>query len=504
MNPENQQQAKKRKINARITALRGDGNEDGKVIDAVLAFPDLSNSMRTKLKSAKASGKEREALDQLAAFTAVGEGDIAAPEKTKGRVGSVANFLGMEKAGRRIGYGLAMLDPQHRRNLQSLSPEQQEQFKTGGVTGKEFAGSLGLTGLNLATGGLAQGAVRALGGKATGGLFRNVAARSLQPSQLAARTVAQSPIRTGALLGGVGGVASGMEQDKDAFGIAGSAVTGASLGAALGMIPGAIKYFNPTTAAKKEAQKAIERIAPDYGNLSATQRKLFTRQGRVTPRTLTKGQKVNLNDNELATAVRNADIIVDDPIQTSLNIRKRTNELDSAVGQFLMQNNGIFNKNEIRAALRRGMDDVVDLSGIGDTQSMNRAKEKLINEFVSELDKNDMYSLWKARKAFDQRIGKAFTGAPNLQKEAKKALRNAVQNFISKKTPDQTYSTYMKDMSSLYNIQELVEISIAKQRAGSVIGEKVSNVTRGLTQIGGVAGGVGAGYLLARGGSGNE
>lgn len=483
MNPDKTN--KKRKINARVTALRESGRDDNFTVDSVLQFDDLSDSMRSKLKMAKASGQSKQAIDDLIKLTSVNE-RMVQPEPTKGFFGGAADFLGIEKLGRRVGYGLAQLDPEHRKRMESLSDEDQEALRTGGVSNRELAGSAANLGLSVVGGGLIG---RGLGRVAGGARFL--------PKALSGNTA--RTIAAGGGLGYASDVASGLEQGESTP----SALTpglGTAVGLAGGTFPGVVRYFKG--APQRETNRILAKITPDYGDLSASQKKALLQQGRVTPRGLTTSQKVQLTDNEIATASRNADLIDDDPVKTILNIQNRTRDLDGQVEQFLLSNNRPFNKSQLKTKLSNSMSDVLDISGIGDDVSMERAKKKLIDQFVEEIDTKNMHGLWQARKAFDQRIDKAFTGAPSLQKEVKKQLRNAVQDFIASNTPDKTYKTFMRDMSNLYNLSDLAEISAAKQYPGSVIGEKLHGAGRALTVAGGIAGGLGLVHILGRNASG--
>ena len=66
--------------------------------------------------------------------------------KTKGLLGRVGEFIGVEKVGRRIGAGLATLSPEHRKIIERMSPEQQKLITTGGVSRKQFLGGVALAG----------------------------------------------------------------------------------------------------------------------------------------------------------------------------------------------------------------------------------------------------------------------------------------------------------------------------------------------------------------------
>jgi hypothetical protein len=119
----------------------------------------------------------------------------------------------------------------------------------------------------------------------------------------------------------------------------------------------------------------------------------------------------------------------------------------------------------------------------------------MINNFTSVLETNDLSSLWSARKQFDNAIENAFSGSPTLQKEMKVKFRNAIQDFIKEKTPNQTYAQYMDDMSSLYKLKDLVQIGSTAERGLTGVEKsidkhkKLIRLGKGVLTTAGVGGG---------------
>jgi len=80
--------------------------------------------------------------------------------QTPGILGKVGSFLGMEKFGRRLGYGLAgIVSPEYKKNVEYVKEQEQKgtiapgstrQLTTGGVSNVEALGSAALTGLSAA------------------------------------------------------------------------------------------------------------------------------------------------------------------------------------------------------------------------------------------------------------------------------------------------------------------------------------------------------------------
>ncbi len=136
---------------------------------------------------------------------------------------------------------------------------------------------------------------------------------------------------------------------------------------------------------------------------------------------------------------------------------------DAQVGKFLSENNGIFNKGELKNYLSEKLQVVDDITV--PEERLLKAKDTLINNFIVKLSKNDKVSLWQARKAFDQTIDSAFKGSPTLAKQMKIEFRNAVQDFIAETTPDGVYKGLMTDMRQLYRINDVVTARASKTRS---------------------------------------
>lgn len=273
---------------------------------------------------------------------------------------------------------------------------------------------------------------------------------------------------TGAISGAATGVGAGLEQNLDAKGVAKSALIGGTVGGvtggALGAVGGAV---TGNINAKTDPKTLLSQVTPDPKQLTPTEYKRALAQGKITPKTATSPAQYKLDKTQEAVALKYQNVIDKDPVKTVNNINSTIGDLDDEVGSFLQSNNGIFSRGELRNSLTSALDDVTDITV--DQKTLNKAKTTLVNNFIDDLDKNDMVSVWEARKAFDQKIEKAFSGSPTLQKELKVAFRNSVQDFISTKTPDTTYSGYMKDMSNLFRLRDNVALKASKERAESGI-----------------------------------
>lgn len=293
---------------------------------------------------------------------------------------------------------------------------------------------------------------------------------------------------TGAAEGLGRGTATALEEDmagKDFVIQVGQEVLGtAAAGAALGGIFGAIGGGIKGRAARKE-QKIIEYATPKASELTPTEYEELVRRGRIEPKTTTKPATYRMTDREAEALNLNKDIIKKDPVVTSRNITNRMAQRDAEVGEFLKKNNAIFNDGELRNQLTDKLADIDDITI--DEARVSKLKEKLINNFVDGVDKNNMEGLWQARKEFDQAIDSAFKGSPSLQKDIKKALRNAVQEFIIERTPDTVYADKMREMAGLYDLLETVGAKATKERALSGLAKFIKDNPNKAKVIGGTA-----------------
>lgn len=274
----------------------------------------------------------------------------------------------------------------------------------------------------------------------------------------------------GAIEGGIQGAGFAAEENKGTKEILESGAIGAGVGGLAGGLVGTVagglagRFSNAGSL-----QRKMDLITPEGTDITPTEYQRLLSKGRIEPPTATSPARYIFSQSEAQTAEKYSDLIKKNPAKTVINIGEKIGDLDNEVGTFLKQNNGIFNKGELKNQLADSMEDITDLTVSEDR--LLRAKEQLINGFVDQLEKNDMESLWLARKQFDQQAGKIFSGSPSLQKEVKRALRNAVQNFIAERTPEGVYKGYMKDMTNLFDLQDLVSSKATKERSRNLISQ---------------------------------
>lgn len=216
-------------------------------------------------------------------------------------------------------------------------------------------------------------------------------------------------------------------------------------------------------AQEESVKKAIKTVTPRTKDLTPTEYENLLSRKRIQPKTGLKEPEYILSDREKAAAVKYKDILQDkDPVKNTISIRTRIAQEDADVGKFLEQNNGIFNSGELRNFITKEMDDVTDV--MVPEERIVKLKDQITTNFLSSLKKNDMKSLWESRKEFDQAIEKAFSGSPTLIKEVKKKFRNAIQEYISENTPDGVYKAKMKDMTDLFNLEDILQTKAVKER----------------------------------------
>lgn len=243
------------------------------------------------------------------------------------------------------------------------------------------------------------------------------------------------------------------------------------------------------------SQKALDAITPKVKDVTKGEYEQLVKQQRIIPKTTTSPAKYILSEREKITAQKYQHILQsDDPIQNSNNVLKEIANKDAEVSNFLKQNNTIFNVEELKNTLKERLDDVTDITV--DEAKLIKNKRILIDNFIKSLEKNNVESLWQARKLFDKQIEKAFSGSKNLQSQMKRTLRNAVQDFIANKTPEGVYKEAMKDMSGLFEIQDSLFIKAFKERGRSTLKEIYKQYQTEINIIGGMLGVGGALNIL--------
>lgn len=213
----------------------------------------------------------------------------------------------------------------------------------------------------------------------------------------------------------------------------------------------------------KGTARALENITPKPEELTPTEYEDLVAKGRINPKTLKSPASYIPSEEEIKTASKYKDALQSkEPIENIASIKKIITDKDAEVGTFLKKNNGIYNNGELRNYLTEKLKPISDLTV--DEARLEKLKTSTIDNFINGLPKNDMETLWKSRKEFDQTIEKAFSGSPTLQKEIKVEFRNGIQDFIADRTPDTVYKDSMKEMSNLYRLRDTVLTKASKEK----------------------------------------
>lgn len=227
-----------------------------------------------------------------------------------------------------------------------------------------------------------------------------------------------------------------------------------------------VKIAQAERKAKKALDTALEAVTPRTTELTPDEYSDLLKKQKITPKTPTEPAKYIVSPEEKAVAEKYSSLLQGkDPVNNSVNVMTEIVNKDAEVGKFLEKNNGIYTPKELKNYIIDKLGDVNDITVSGN--KIKQLKSKLLNDFMLTLKKNDMKSLWESRKMFDKRIEDSFAGSPTLQKEAKKAFRNAVQDFISERTPNLEYKGKMTDMRELFDLQDILTARAIKERGAS-------------------------------------
>lgn len=228
-------------------------------------------------------------------------------------------------------------------------------------------------------------------------------------------------------------------------------------------------------AEQRASQSALDAITPRAEKLSPTEYEELARKGKISPRTGTKPGSYILDENEKNLAQKYSGLLQDkDPIKNLTTLTEEIIRKDSLVETYLksqLPTATAFNDKELKSYLMNKLEPITDISVPSESRLL-KAKKDLVDTFVNKLDKNDMPTLWRARKEFDQEIENklnAFAGTPTLKKDLARGLRNGAQDFISEKTDNVTYKGFMKDMTELYDLSDNVGTKALQEKGLSGI-----------------------------------
>jgi len=251
------------------------------------------------------------------------------------------------------------------------------------------------------------------------------------------------------------------------------------------------------TAIKKGLQKQKAREAIDITQPKMTERY----KNEVLDRLDKKGQVVpNKWEKEVAESVADIVDINKKPEINIKRIRDDIGKISENVKENLEANNAIFNKVQLRTAIDNGLKQVDDIM-IPEAR-LDKLKTDITDGLMAKIQKHNLSNLWDARIKFDKYLDdklKAFGGQFTIKKDVARAVRDSVNKFIIKKSPNgKIYEEGMSKMTRMYSAIDNIKSKVKP----SLIGEtKLKAIGRNMRAFGhkiGLAGmPIGAGGVLA-------
>lgn len=281
----------------------------------------------------------------------------------------------------------------------------------------------------------------------------------------ATKLVGKAVVETG-LPTGVVNASEALQENKTGKEVLSEAGKGVLTGTALGvgtslLAKGAVSTINKIKDHK--LKNAIQSITPDVKDLSKKEKLALVKSGNVSKQGVLSKVKVANTENDLRLAEKFKEILYKGSNQDKVNkLTSFIEEKDYIVGQYLKENNSIFNNAQLKKQiLDRINDNVIDPT------LTDKVKDQMVDQLLSRIPQNNLEGLWLGRKQFDRFFDKAFTGNPTLKKQLIKETRNAAQDFIESKIVDSKYKLFMKDMSDAFNVLDKVAVKAIKDVGNS-------------------------------------
>lgn len=264
---------------------------------------------------------------------------------------------------------------------------------------------------------------------------------------------------------------------------------------------------SPEALALKQSKTALEAITPKATDLTPAEYGDLLRKGRITPKTATSPASYVLNEKEKQLAQKFAPLLQsNDSVQNGQNVLTEIINKDVEVGKFLAKEPKVYIKDDLRQTLTDRLSQVNDI--LVPKDQLSTARKDLINTIMAKIPNNNtgrtFDKLWQFRKELDRTIENklnAFSGSPTLKKEMTKGIRDGIQSFIEKNTADGVYKTYMKDMSQLYDVLDMITVKATKEKGLSALRLWVKNNAEviKILKIGGwIALGAEAGHFITQ------
>lgn len=251
---------------------------------------------------------------------------------------------------------------------------------------------------------------------------------------------------------------------------AGGVLQGAALSAATTLLAkGAADIVN--NIKDKKLVSALKSITPNVADLSKKDKLALVKSGNLSQQGNLSKVKILNTKEDLRIANKFKEVLSKGDTQSKVNnLTSYIDEKDALVGNYLSQNNAIFNNAQLKKnILARINDNVIDPT------LTDKVKNQMVDQLIARIPQNNLHGLWTGRKAFDQYFNKAFTGNPTLKNQLVREVRNAAQDFVEGKIVDSKYKAFMKDMSDAFKVRDVLSVKAAKDIGQSKVSKALKN-----------------------------
>lgn len=249
---------------------------------------------------------------------------------------------------------------------------------------------------------------------------------------------------TGLVEGFAHGAGEGLEDNKDAKGVAVDAVKGGGIGALFGGAVGGIAGGISGHIKGRDLRRAASKVddATDIVSPKLTQKVKAeaAKSGRFEDAGLFKKGRVLPDARQARMAEAVADIVDtgNSPAQNIDNVRFKVDDINKNVKSYIKANKVPFNRNQLRAQLNSGKADL-ELVFASD-KTAERTYDAVVDAFMKEVGDGDTLGAFTARQDFDRlpaikKLLETDTLGENARREIVLSVRGAANNYISSLLP---------------------------------------------------------------------
>lgn len=236
--------------------------------------------------------------------------------------------------------------------------------------------------------------------------------------------------------------------------------------------------------------------------LSANEKKSAFASGRGKFSGVTKELELAPTRRELDIAEVSKPFIKKDLNKTVISLNDEVSRLDKSIVQNLKNNDGIFNDKELRSTLSAIKDD--NRIVFGGDKAIEKAYDTVIDEIFNHLDKNNLSSLFAARKKFDRVVNdkfpKTFDGSPTdlARTNAILDVRRGVNDYISSRLPEGSpFKEVLRKESLLLTARDNIAENLSKSLGSNVVKRTIDTIRK--NPVVATGGAVGIGFGLGTG-----